>query len=99
MAKKYKFFPHFQGFLSLQNDKVPGNAGLKDQNMAMKWVKRNIRNFGGDPSRVTIFGESAGAASVNYHILSKSSTGNFYKKMSTVRTYISAIFQDSSTRQ
>lgn len=63
------------GFLSLQNENVPGNAGLKDQNLALKWVQKNIRAFGGDPNKVTIFGESAGSVSVHYHILSKASAG------------------------
>ncbi|KAK6622889.1 hypothetical protein RUM43_008740 [Polyplax serrata] len=65
------------GFLSLQNENVPGNAGLKDQNLALKWVQKNIRAFGGDPNKVTIFGESAGSVSVHYHILSKASAGLF----------------------
>lgn len=48
------------GFLSLDDPKlgVPGNAGLKDQVVALKWVRKNIKNFGGDPLNVTIFGES-----------------------------------------
>lgn len=41
--------------------------------MALKWVRDNIEAFGGDPGRVTIFGESAGAASVHLHMLSKAS--------------------------
>jgi cholinesterase len=48
------------GFLSLEDPelKIPGNAGLKDQTYALKWVQNNISNFGGDPNNVTIFGES-----------------------------------------
>lgn len=47
------------GFLSLENESlnIPGNAGLKDQIFALKWIQRNIRNFGGDPNNVTVFGK------------------------------------------
>ena len=41
-----------------------------------RWIRDNIRSFGGDPDLVTIFGCSAGAASVHYHILSPHSKGN-----------------------
>ncbi|XP_053595861.1 juvenile hormone esterase [Microplitis demolitor] len=65
------------GFLSLEHKNATGNAGLKDQNFALWWVKRNIIHFGGDPDKVTIFGQSAGSASVGFHVLSDLSTGLF----------------------
>lgn len=48
------------GFLSLddQSLQIPGNVGLKDQVFALKWIQRNIHNFGGDRTKCTIFGES-----------------------------------------
>lgn len=54
-----------------------GNYGLLDQRMAMKWVRENIETFGGDSSRVTIFGESAGANSIGAHLMSANSAPYF----------------------
>ncbi|KAG8292091.1 hypothetical protein J6590_047990 [Homalodisca vitripennis] len=52
------------GFLSLEHPVLPGNLGLKDQRAALRWIKENIPQFGGDPEKITIFGESTGAASL-----------------------------------
>lgn len=70
---------NIQGFLCLGIKEAPGNIGLKDQVASFRWVQRNIAAFGGDPNCVTIFGESAGSASVSYHLLSPMSKGLFQK--------------------
>lgn len=53
------------GFLSLLNDRIPGNVGILDAIMALEWVQEHIGYFGGNPSQVTVFGESAGSAAVS----------------------------------
>lgn len=63
------------GFISTGDKVVPGNNGLKDQNLALKWTRQNIARFGGDSERITIFGESAGGACTHYHMLSPLSKG------------------------
>ncbi|OTF69556.1 hypothetical protein BLA29_012012, partial [Euroglyphus maynei] len=67
------------GFLYDGTDNAPGNQGLYDQILALKWVKNNIGNFGGDPKRVTIFGESAGSMSISALILSPLTEGLFIR--------------------
>ncbi|KNC21239.1 hypothetical protein FF38_14079 [Lucilia cuprina] len=66
------------GFLTTNDDSLPGNLGLKDQNMALEWVFEYIQFFGGDRSRTTLFGQSAGAVSAHLHMLSEKSKGLFY---------------------
>uniref|UniRef100_A0A914VBY0 Carboxylic ester hydrolase n=1 Tax=Plectus sambesii TaxID=2011161 RepID=A0A914VBY0_9BILA len=65
------------GFFTTYTDAFPSNLGLRDQVAAFKWVRSNIDSFGGDPTKVTIFGESAGACSVSMHTVSPLSKGTF----------------------
>lgn len=55
------------GFLSVGTPHVSGNQGMKDQELALKWIHQNIAAFGGDPDNVTIFGQSAGSAACELH--------------------------------
>ena len=63
------------GFLKTPD--IEGNFGLLDQKEAMKWVTQNIHFFGGDPTRVTISGQSSGATSLNTHMIDSSTKGLF----------------------
>lgn len=67
------------GFLSTDDHNSIGNYGLYDQILALKWIRENILFFGGDPSRVTLFGQGAGASSIMYHLMSESSSNLFEK--------------------
>ncbi|XP_077525326.1 acetylcholinesterase-like [Amblyomma americanum] len=65
------------GYLYANHTAAPGNLAMWDQLLALQWVQRNIRFFGGDPDRVTIFGESSGGMMAHGHILSPHSRGLF----------------------
>jgi carboxylesterase type B len=66
------------GFLALNDGVHNGNYFLSDQITGLEWVQKNIKHFGGDASRVTIFGESAGAESVNALMASPKGKGLFH---------------------
>ncbi|CAF3296288.1 unnamed protein product [Rotaria socialis] len=65
------------GFLFLDRPDAPGNQGLYDQVLALEWIHHNIVYFDGDSQRITLFGESAGAVAVGFHLLSPRSRALF----------------------
>ncbi len=74
----FGFFNHPE----LLNQKEPINFGLLDQISALKWIKNNVNNFGGDPDNITVFGESAGAADIGYLMSSPLAKGLFNRAIS-----------------
>jgi para-nitrobenzyl esterase len=82
----------FLGFFAQQaideEGHLNGNYGLMDQQLALRWVRRNIGAFGGDPSRTTMFGESAGGQSVYSHLASPAAAGLFQRAISESGSYI-----------
>nr|WCJ12952.1 carboxylesterase [Dendroctonus armandi] len=66
------------GFLSTGDLSSPGNCGIKDQILALRWVKRNIKSFGGNPNRITIVGQSAGSASISYILQPRKTKGLYH---------------------
>ncbi|XP_071171057.1 cholinesterase-like [Mytilus edulis] len=67
------------GFLYFDHNDAPGNMGLLDQSLAIKWIYDNVRRFGGSKHKITLFGQSAGGASVNYHMHSEFTRRYFQK--------------------
>uniref|UniRef100_A0A8C5W8H1 Carboxylic ester hydrolase n=1 Tax=Leptobrachium leishanense TaxID=445787 RepID=A0A8C5W8H1_9ANUR len=76
------------GFLSTGTKEATGNYGLLDQVAALQWVQENIKHFGGDSQSVTIFGESAGGASVISQVLSPLSKGLFHRAIAESGTIL-----------
>nr|AIY69041.1 carboxyl/choline esterase [Chilo suppressalis] len=80
------------GFLCLDMPEAPGNVGMKDCAVALRWVKRNISNFNGDPNNITVFGESAGAAIGSSFLCSQMTIGLFSKIILQSANHIADIF-------
>nr|XP_031832206.1 esterase E4-like [Nomia melanderi] len=67
------------GFLSTGDNLAPGNMGLKDQVIALRWIQRNIAAFGGNPNAVTLCGYSAGSFSILLHMVSPMTKNLFHR--------------------
>ncbi len=79
------------GLLALDDGHTNGNYALSDMITALDWVRAHIKDFGGDPDRITIFGQSSGAISVMAMIASPKTIGKFPAAIS--QSYISGNFQ------
>jgi para-nitrobenzyl esterase len=78
---------------------IPQNVGIQDQLMALKWVHENIESFGGDPSNVTIFGESAGGYSVLALCTMPKAKGLFCKVIAQSAPYIDTSVSDKISKK
>lgn len=86
----YRVGPY--GFMCLDTPDVPGNQGLKDQLLALRWIKEHIDAFGGNSNKITIFGESAGSMSVDFHVLSPQDENLFSQIIMQSGTTLTATF-------
>ncbi len=92
-VNNFGFMAH-PGLTAESENDASGNYGLLDQIAALEWVQRNIAQFGGDPDRVTVFGESAGGANVAFLLASPLSEGLFHRAISQSGGYPVRSFYD-----
>ncbi|XP_053609362.1 esterase B1-like isoform X1 [Plodia interpunctella] len=87
------------GYLSLENEDYPGNAGLKDVLLSLKWIKANIERFGGDNKKVTIGGSSSGSSICHYLMLTEKSRGLFNQALLTSGSAVSFRFIQNNPKE
>merc|ERR1711868_2935 len=97
VAIQYRVGP--LGFMCLPDDELAGNMGLLDQQLALQWIHQHISNFGGDPDKITIMGESAGSASVTYHMLSPVSMQYFSQAIAESGSALSSWAYDATPQK
>ncbi|VVD04442.1 unnamed protein product [Leptidea sinapis] len=90
----YRLGPY--GFMCLDTPEMPGNQGMKDQVLALRWVQNNIEFFGGDKDTVTVIGNSAGAISIELHLLSNQEKLFHRAILQSGSVLISGLFQNSN---
>lgn len=80
------------GYLNTGDKNAPGNMGLRDQSLALKWVQRNIHKFSGDWERVTLMGADSGGADVLFHLMNPEDKGLFHRAVVMSSTINSCTF-------
>ena len=100
VAIQYRLGPF--GFLSMENEEAPGNLGLRDQALALEWIKSEAENFCGNSDKVTLFGSGSGGASALLHFLSPINAGKnlFHGIISQSGSPLNHVgFQSSSSKE
>jgi carboxylesterase type B len=87
------------GYLTTENDVIPANNGLRDYLLALQWVKDNIKQFGGDPNRVTLMGSKGGASLAQIMLYTKQATGLFNAVTMQGGTTFEAIYFPQTPKQ
>lgn len=87
------------GFLAFEDEKLPGNNGIRDVLMALKWLQQNVDKFGGDPYRVTLMGVDGGAALVDVLLTSRKAKGLFSKAILQSGTAWNPVFMPTSPKE
>jgi para-nitrobenzyl esterase len=90
----YLYMPEYGG----EKFAHSGNQGLQDLVLALQWVRDNIENFGGDPNRVTIFGQSGGGAKVSALMGMPGAKGLFHRAIAMSGSQVTAMERDDASR-
>lgn len=87
------------GFVSFEDEIIPGNNGIKDIVLALKWLQNNVHKFGGDPFRITLMGNDGGAALVDLLLLTPKAKGLFSRAILQSGTAWNSMFFSGEPRE